>query len=53
MSMRQKKLVSVIALCIHVLLQWSIPSEYNLACTEDVPTCGDTCDKVALSYFLY
>lgn len=48
--MRQKKLVSVIALCIHVLLQWSVPLEYNLACTEDVPTCGDTCDKVPLLF---
>ena len=47
MSVRQKKFVSVIAQCIHII-QWSVPSEYDLACTEDVPTCGDACDKVAL-----
>lgn len=24
-----------------------IPAEYMLTCTEEVPTCGDTCNKVS------
>ena len=55
MSVWQKKFVTDV--CIHSAhctctcsfeLCFSVCSEYVLACTEDVPTCGDTCDKVHL-----
>lgn len=37
--------------CIPVVLSsvFSVCSEYVLSCTEDVPACGDTCDKVLSS----
>lgn len=30
--------------CLLVLLSFNL--EFTLPCTEDVPTCGDSCDKV-------
>ena len=30
----------------NVVYEQSFPLEHTLACTEEVPTCGDTCDKV-------
>ena len=42
-----------VSLCITIglfkVLEMLTLAEHVLACTEEVPTCGDTCDKVGIS----
>ena len=40
--------------CIPAVLSsvFSVCSEYVLSCTEDVPACGDTCDKVSFLHLI-